>query len=391
MTFTIGSLQEITVIIFNLTDSFGFSDNFCGLETSESKKYSYRMKFIRRLLTLFLLTVLLAGGAAFWLYSSLHTPVTHTNADQHITIEQGLASYRILEVLEGHQVIQAPLATKIYLRFFKPNAKLEAGDYVFPSPISPLEVLNQLKDGKKRTKALTIPEGWTRYEIAERIAKQFPGEPQVTEKEVLAMMDDVSLIQDIDPSATNLEGYLYPTTYQFELDEQPKAIIAKMVRQFKSIWQPEWDELASKMGKTKREIVVIASLIENESKVDTERNLVASVIYNRLEGRIPLGIDATNVYIAKMLGRWDGIIHKSDVEIDHPYNTRKVYGLPPGPISSASQSAIEAALNPAQTDYLYYVLNVEAADGSHHFYATAAAFAKGKRAYQRWLAGQRGK
>ncbi len=349
------------------------------------------MKFIRLLLALFFLTALLAGGVAFWLYSSLHTPVTHSHATEHITIEQGLASYRILEVLEEHQVIQAPLATKIYLRFFKRDAKLEAGDYLFPSPISPLAVLDQLKDGKKRTKTLTIPEGWTRFEIAERIAKQFPGEPQVTEKEVLTMMDDVSLIQDIDPTATNLEGYLYPTTYEFELDEQPKAIIAKMVRQFKSIWKPEWDELARKAGKTKREIVIMASLIENESKVDTERSLVASVIYNRLEEGIPLGIDATNVYIAKMLGRWDGVIHKSDVEIEHPYNTRKVYGLPPGPISSASQTAIEAALNPAQTDYLNYVLNVEAADGSHHFYATASAFAEGKRAYQRWLARQRGK
>ena len=162
-----------------------------------------------------------------------------------------------------------------------------------------------------------------------------------------------------------------------------------MVGQFKSVWEPEWDELARKMGKTKREIVIIASLIENESKVDAERNLVASVIYNRLERRIPLGIDATNVYIAKMLGRWDGVIHKSDVEIDHPYNTRKVYGLPPGPISSASKSAIEAALNPAQTNYLYYVLNVEANDGSHHFYDTAAGFSRGKAAYQRWLARQR--
>ncbi|MEM6772850.1 MAG: endolytic transglycosylase MltG, partial [Bacteroidota bacterium] len=171
----------------------------------------------------------------------------------------------------------------------------------------------------------------------------------------------------------------------------PKAVIAKMVQQFKSVWQPEWDALAKQLGQSKREIVIIASLIENESKVDSERGLVSSVIYNRLEQRIPLGIDATNVYIAKMLGRWDGIIHKSDVEIDHPYNTRKVYGLPPGPISSASKSAFEAALHPKQTDYLYYVLNVTAGDGSHHFYATAAGFAEGKAAYQQWLAKQRGR
>lgn len=349
------------------------------------------MKFVRLLMVLFLLAALVAGGFAFWLYAALHTPVTHSNDTEYITIEQGLASNRILEILEGYHIIQAPLATKIYLRFFEKEAKLEAGDYLFPSPISPKEVLNRLKDGKKRTKTLTIPEGWTRFEIAKRVVAQFPVEPVVTEKEVLAMMDDVSLIQEIDSKATNLEGYLYPTTYQLEVGTHPQSVITTMVKQFKSTWQPEWDELARKIGRTKREIVIIASLIENESKIDSERPLVASVIYNRLEQRIPLGVDATNVYIAKLLGRWDGIIHKSDVEIEHPYNTRKVYGLPPGPISSASKSAFEAALNPAKTDNLYYVLNVEAGDGSHHFYATAAEFAKGKAIYQRWLASQRGK
>lgn len=348
------------------------------------------MKIIRRLMILLLLKALVTGGFAFWLYKSLDTPVAHDKAAEYITIQPGLASNTILDVLEEHDVLQAKLATKLYLRFFNQDAKLEAGDYLFPSPISPKEVLNKLKDGKRRTKTLTIPEGWTRFEIAKRIAAQFPVEPPVTEKEVLAMMNDVSLIQDIDPKAKNLEGYLYPTTYQLDLGSHPQAVVNKMVEQFKSVWQPGWDKLARKAGKTKREIIIIASLIENESKVDSERALVASVIYNRLDQRIPLGIDATNVYIAKMLGRWDGIIHKSDVEIEHPYNTRKIYGLPPGPISSASKSAFEAALSPAKTDYIYYVLNVAAGDGSHHFYATSAGFAEGKAAYQRWLAKQRG-
>lgn len=348
------------------------------------------MNFARVLLVLFFLVALVLGGLSYWLYDALHTPVAHNNEEEYITIEEGSASSTIIEVLGYYGVIQEPLATRIYLRFIKPETVLEAGDYKFPSPISPLEALEKLKDGKKRTKTITIPEGWTRFEIAKRLAAQFPTEPALTEQEVLALMDDVSLIEDIDPKAKNLEGYLYPTTYEFELGTHPKAIIAKMVKQFKAMWQPEWDAQAKQLGKTKREIVVIASLIENESKVDAERALVASVIYNRLKQGIPLGIDATNVYIAKMLGRWDGVIHKSDVEVDHPYNTRKIQGLPPGPISSASKSAFVAALQPAITDNLYYVLNVEAGDGSHHFYSTAAGFAQGKAAYQRWLATQRG-
>ncbi len=348
------------------------------------------MKFVRPIMVIFLLVILVAGGFAFWLHNALHRPVTHSSATRYITIEQGSSSNSILEVLGEYNILKAPLATKIYLRFFNMDAKMEAGDYKFPSPISPIEVINQLKHGKKRTKTLTIPEGWTRFEMAKRIVKEFPIESLVIEKEVLAMMDDTSLIQEIDSKAKNLEGYLYPTTYQIELGTHPKEIIAKMVQQFKSVWQPEWNGLALEIGKTKREIVIIASLIENESKIDAERDLVASVIYNRLEQGIPLGIDATNVYIAKLLGRWDGIIHKSDVEVVHPYNTRRVLGLPPGPISSPSRSAIEAALHPAQTDNLYYVLNVEANDGSHYFYSSATEFAKGKAAYQRWLADQRG-
>ncbi|TXF87637.1 endolytic transglycosylase MltG [Neolewinella aurantiaca] len=346
------------------------------------------MKFTRWLFTLLLVTALACGAFAYWLYAAMRTPVEHTSTD-YITIEQGVGSNRILQILEEHDVIQAPLAAKLYLRFFDNGNKLQAGDYLFASPISPLEVIARLKDGKKRTKTLTIPEGWTRFEIAKRLQAQFPVEPPLTEEEVLAMMNDVSLIADFAPEAKNLEGFLYPTTYEVELDAHPKSVIEKMVKQFKSVWLPEWDEQARKINKSRFEIVTMASLIENESKIDAERALVASVIENRLEQGIPLGIDATNVYIAKLLNRWDGIIHKSDVEVDHPYNTRKIYGLPPGPISSASKSAFEAALNPAQTDYLYYVLNVEKGDGSHHFYATAAGFSKGKAAYQRWLAGQR--
>ena len=120
-----------------------------------------------------------------------------------------------------------------------------------------------------------------------------------------------------------------------------------------------------------------------------ERPIFASVIYNRLSKGIPLGIDQTNVYIAKMEGRWDGTINKSDLEVNSPYNTRKFAGIPPGPISSVSDTSIEAALNPTQTDYIYYVRNVQANDGSHWFYASAAEFERGKAEYQRWLERER--
>ena len=143
------------------------------------------------------------------------------------------------------------------------------------------------------------------------------------------------------------------------------------------------------MHRTPHEIVTIASLIETESGVETERPIVSGVIYNRLNRGTPLGIDQTVVYIAKMLGRWDGTINKSDIDADSPYNTRKHAGLPPGPISSVSESSIKAALYPQQNDYLFYVRNVDVNDGSHWFYSSAAEFEKGKAKYQQWLEQQR--
>ena len=117
--------------------------------------------------------------------------------------------------------------------------------------------------------------------------------------------------------------------------------------------------------------------------------IVAGIINNRLAKNIPLGIDQTNVYIAKMMGRWDGTINKSDLEVDSPYNTRTKTGIPPGPISSVSESSIKAALFPTPNDYLFYVRNVELNDGSHWFYSSAAEFEKGKAKYQQWLEKER--
>ena len=162
------------------------------------------------------------------------------------------------------------------------------------------------------------------------------------EKAVLYLMED-TVYQRFRPPAKNLEGYMYPSTYSFPRDAKPQEVIKTMVEQFKKIWKPDWNEKARALGRTPREIATIASLIETESGVESERPVVASIIYNRLAKSIPLGIDQTVVYIAKMQNRWDGTIHKSDLETDSPYNTRKYGGIPPGPISSVSESAISAA------------------------------------------------
>lgn len=328
-------------------------------------------------------------GVSYWVFSSVNSAHSHTKAAEYIKIEKGSTPPQIIGKLAAEGIIASENATNIYLRTVGDPSKLQAGEYQFASPISTVQVLKQLEKGEDRTVRLTIPEGFTRFDIAKRIADRFPQNPPVDDKAILAMMDDISLIRDISPTAQNLEGYMYPTTYNLARDIKPQEIIKAMVDQFRKFWKPEWSQAAKSIGRTPHEIVTIASLIETETGVESERPIVAGIINNRLSKNIPLGIDQTNVYIAKMLGKWDGTIHKSDLEVDSPYNTRIKTGIPPGPISSVTESSIKAALNPQPNDYIFYVRNVEANDGSHWFYASAAEFEKGKAKYQEWLEKER--
>lgn len=338
------------------------------------------------------------GGAVWWVKSKMNTPHEHHRSAEYITIERGTAPAEVIGKLVSEGVIANGTPVMLYLRTLGDASKIKAGDYQFPSPISPMQVLAELEKGQERVSRITIPEGFTIFDIAKRLAQwtftradatAIHKKPEFVEKEILALMNDTSLTSDLAPEAKNLEGYMYPSTYEVDPNAEPEAIIKQMVDQFRKIWKPEWTIAAKAKGLTPHQVVTIASLVETESKFEQERPIVASVIFNRLAKGIPLGIDQTNVYIAKMEGRWDGTIHRSDIEANSPYNTRKRAGLPPGPISSVTVSSIEAALNPATTNYIFYVLDVQKNDGSHLFFASAADFERAKADYQRWLEQQR--
>ncbi|MEP6945265.1 MAG: endolytic transglycosylase MltG [Acidobacteriota bacterium] len=347
------------------------------------------MKAFKYVLAAALIIVVTVGGFCYWVFRGVTEAHAHDKAATYIKIEKGSSPREIIAQLAAQGILAGEMPTLIYVKTFGDVTKLQAGEYQFPSPISPLQVLKTLEKGEDRTIKLTIPEGFTRFDIAKRIAERFPQNPPIDDKSILGMMDDTSLIKDIAPTAPNLEGYMYPSTYSFPREATPKEIIKRLVDEFRKIWRPEWAEAAKAMGRTPNEIVTIASLIETETGVESERPIVAGVINNRLAKNIPLGIDQTNVYIAKMMGRWDGTINKSDLEVDSPYNTRIKTGIPPGPISSVSESSIKAALNPTPSDYIFYVRNVDLNDGSHWFYASAAEFEKGKAKYQQWLEKER--
>ncbi len=135
-----------------------------------------------------------------------------------------------------------------------------------------------------------------------------------------------------------------------------------MVKRFRSVWKPDWTDRATQLSLTPRQIVTTASIIETEAKLDEERPVVASVIYNRLQKNIPLAVDSSVIYASKLEGKWryDGKVYRSDIERRSPYNTRLYAGLPPGPVASPGESSLKAALNPATSDYLYYVRNPDA-------------------------------
>ena len=339
----------------------------------------------RKLLLLLFILLLAAGSFALWLRRELHQPVAHGQANEYLEIPRGSSPEAIAAKLVEAGVLRRKWPLRLYIKLSGSARLIKAGDYRFPSPITPLGVLRKLEEGEQRLSRLTIVEGWTRWDIAESLAHTEELQMESADA-ALALMDDTSGIRDLDPAAKNLEGYLFPATYSFPLETKPAAVVAGMVKRFRQEWTPERAERARALNLTPRQIVTIASLIETEAKLKEERPLIASVIYNRLRSGTALGVDSTIVYASKLAGKWrnDGRVYKSDVDRRSPYNTRLYTGLPPGPIGSPGESSIDAALNPAATDYLYYVRDPSRDDGAHNFYTNGADFEKGVQALRAW-------
>ena len=339
----------------------------------------------RILLAIALLVLLAVSASAVWVYRDLHTPVKHAKHGQYVEIARGSSPASVIDRLANEGIIKHRLPLTLYLKLTSNGSQLKAGEYDFPSPISPLGVFARLREGEQRLARLTIVEGWTRWDIANAMYK-IPELQLAEPTSALPLMDNVSLISDLDPKATNLEGYLFPDTYDFPPNTKPAEVIAIMVKRFRKEWKPEWAQRAQVMDLSPREVVTIASLVETEAKLSEDRPLIASVIYNRLHKQIALAVDSTVIYASKLEGKWrnDGKVYRSDVDRRSPYNTRLHSGLPPGPIAAPGRSSLEAALNPAQTDYIYYVREPARDDGKHNFYNNSNDFEAGVRALRNW-------
>lgn len=273
-----------------------------------------------------LLSLLLGVGIVFWFYKNAK-PLTISEEFKDFLIVKGSGAIQIGNKLEKEGLIRNSLAFKVYVQVTGAANKIQAGEYRLSSDMSLIEIVGQLRRGPVEI-WVTIPEGYRHEEIADKFTSTL-GKDENFKKEFLI-------------ASVEQEGYLFPDTYLFPKTASASAIVNKLTRTF--------DIKTSEMNLT-RDQVILASLIEREAKSNEERPVIAGILLNRLNIGMALQVDATIQY-AK--GSWEPIT-VSDKNFNSPYNTYRFPGLPPGPISNPGLVSLEAAANPAKTDYLYYL------------------------------------
>jgi UPF0755 protein len=220
-----------------------------------------------------------------------------------------------------------------------------------------VEILDRFRHGAVVLHAVTIPEGYTARQIAQVLDEAGIGNP----REFLRLVSAADFIRSLGLDLPNLEGYLFPDTYAFPRHVSTEEIVRNMVARFRAVYRQEWHDRALALGMTDHQIITLASIIEKETGSGAERPFVSAVFHNRLRLGMPLQSDPTVIY---SIAEFNGNLTKVDLKRDTPYNTYRRRGLPPGPIANPGREALEAALYPAQVEYLYFVSKN---DGTHWF------------------------
>ena len=343
---------------------------------------------LRAFSTIFLVAVL---GMAIWIAWALYLPV-QPHGTQYVLLRPGWSSRHIAGELQSAGVI--PSARAFLLLHYVLARTLKAGEYKFDQPATARQVHDRLARGDIYVHTVTIPEGYNLYDIAAVTQLAGLGSAQDFLK---AAAEDVVFIRDLDPAATSLEGYLFPDTYGFTRTQTMHDIIGVMVHRFRreagqlgpvcavNANTPVQARSASGCPDL-HAIVTMASIVERETAVPEERPLVASVYYNRLHSGVALAADPTVIYAALVSGRYTGAIRQSDLQFDSPYNTYRHPGMPPGPIANPGRASLEAALHPANTNFLYFVSD---GNGHHRFARTLDEHSRNVAAYRRSIAASR--
>jgi UPF0755 protein len=312
-------------------------------------------------------TALVVGG--------VYVPYRGFSNDVFLDFPKGTSTRQIAAQLARAGVIRYPWQFLV-ARAMEPRATLQAGEYRFDSPASVRQVYDRIARGDVFYYEITVPEGSNIFDIASIVDRSgiIPG------GEFLRAAAGVKLIEDLDPGAATLEGYLFPSTYRITRRTNADHLARQMVDQFRK----EWKTLSSGVTPAPgiHDTVTLASLVEKETAAPAERPSVASVYANRLRIGMKLDCDPTTIYAALLDSRYSGTIRRSDLASHNAYNTYQHAGLPPGPIANPGLASLKAALSPAQTDYLYFVAKPDGS-GSHHFSSDFSSHEKAVQAYRR--------
>ena len=324
------------------------------------------MRWLGRLAILLVILGVVAGGGAWWAYTRVQAPYRGAaDAETFVDIPAGTGPTGIGARLVSAGVVQDAWTFRVAVLLSGRARELKAGEYRFDAPITALEVVDTIARGDVDTRMLTFREGLTMAEMAVVYEQRGFG----VAADFITAGRNASLINDLDPTARDLEGYLFPETYALPRHTPAAQLVAQMVAGFKKAFDEGLRSAAAADGLTVRQAVTVASLVEKETASGDERPLVAAVYRNRMRIRMGMQADPTVIYALQKAGKYDGNLSKTDLQFDSPYNTYRYAGLPPGPIAAPGRASLVAVVNPAAVDYRYFVSRN---DGTHVFATTLA-------------------
>jgi UPF0755 protein len=335
---------------------------------------------VRTFFILVLLAVLAFGG---WLAWALLQPVTPAG-QTFVLLHPGYSTRRIATELKSAGVIRSAHAFVLW-HYLRHRRSLKAGEYLFEKSANALDVHRRLAHGDVYFHTVVIPEGFNMFDIAQAIQNAGLG---WSEEFLRVATSDTALIADLAPGAKSLEGYLFPNTYEFSRMQTMQEMAAAMVKQFRQVAR-EIGMLVDLPGGAQtadlQPTVILASIIEKETAAPEERPLVASVYQNRMAQHEALQADPSVIYAELLQGSYGGALHHADMQFKSAYNTYTHPGLPPGPIGNPGKTSLQAAMHPADTDYLYFVSN---GNGHHRFAHSLEEHNKNVAAYRKVMAGK---
>jgi len=334
------------------------------------------------MLRTFAILVVVAALIAGWVAASVYLPYQNfPSQGVFVDVPHGASRRAVARLLANQGVVRSRWVFEALCRW-RSRSTLEAGEYFFDHPMTSLQVFETVANGRVYVRELVIPEGFSMFDIADLVQR----EDFASRDSFLAAARDPALIRDLIPGAPSLEGFLFPATYEFPRHPTGEQMVTAMVAHFRQQWAAISAAQPNSSGLPLEQVVTLASLVERETPKAEERPVVAGVFINRLRRRIPLQCDPTVVYALELAGSYGGSLDAASLPFDSPYNTYRHTGLPPGPIANPGSASLKAALNPPETDYLYFVANTE---GGHFFGRTLAEHNRNVALYRRRLAAQR--